>query len=520
MAKTDIIFLHPPTVYDFRKLPILHGPISDVIPSTPIFEMYPVGFTSLSEFLERHGIKTRIINVAMKMLKSKTFDVEKMIKKLNPTAFAIDLHWMPHVNGSIALANIIKRYHPETPVIFGGFSSTYYHKELIQRYPQIDYVVRGDSTEEPLLQLINAIKNNKSVENIPNITWRGKNGKVNVNPFSYVPETLNNVVIDYSLIMKKVVRFRDLVGYLPFFNWSSYPITAVFTCRGCTHNCRTCGGSAKSFSKWFNRKRPAYRSPELLAEDIYQISRHLGGPIFIIGDITQPGEDYYKRLLLALKPLKIKNHLVFEFFKPPEDKVLEAIRDAVKNVNVEISPESHDEKVRKAFGRPYNNHELEHMIKKMVELDFKRIDLFFMIGLPYQTYDSVMGTVEYSDYLLSMFGNKKTLFPFISPLAPFLDPGSIVFENPEKFGYHLFYKSVEEHRLALLNPSWKMVLSYETKWMKRDEIAKASYEAGLRLNRIKAKYGLITKEKAEATEKRIKNAVEVMKKIDEIQKIK
>ena len=58
MAPIDLVLLHPPAIYDFRKRPITLGPISDVIPSTPIFEMYPVGFASISEYLERKGFIT------------------------------------------------------------------------------------------------------------------------------------------------------------------------------------------------------------------------------------------------------------------------------------------------------------------------------------------------------------------------------------------------------------------------------------------------------------------------------
>jgi hypothetical protein len=82
MAPVDLILLHPPSLYDFRKRPGMHGPISDVVPSTPIFEMYPIGFASLSEYLERHGLKVRIVNVAMKMLKDRTFNVEDFLSKL------------------------------------------------------------------------------------------------------------------------------------------------------------------------------------------------------------------------------------------------------------------------------------------------------------------------------------------------------------------------------------------------------------------------------------------------------
>ena len=65
---TDLILLHPPSIYDFRKLSVMWGPISDVIPSTPIFEMYPLGFVSISQYLNRHGLDVRIINIAYRML--------------------------------------------------------------------------------------------------------------------------------------------------------------------------------------------------------------------------------------------------------------------------------------------------------------------------------------------------------------------------------------------------------------------------------------------------------------------
>jgi hypothetical protein len=50
MAKTDLILLHAPHVYNFRKIPQLYGPVSDLVLSTPAFEMYPIGFSSLAEY--------------------------------------------------------------------------------------------------------------------------------------------------------------------------------------------------------------------------------------------------------------------------------------------------------------------------------------------------------------------------------------------------------------------------------------------------------------------------------------
>jgi len=239
----------------------------------------------------------------------------------------------------------------------------------------------------------------------------------------------------------------------------------------------------------------------------------------IIGDIFQPGEEYGFTFLQEMKRKPITNHIAFEFFVPPTKAQLKRIAESILNFNIEISPESHDEEVRKAFGRPYNNESLERMIADAVDLGSKRIDLFFMTGLPKQTYSSVLETVDYCHSLLERFRSYNKLFPFISPLAPFLDPGSAVFEAPEKYGYRLLCRTVEEHRQASLAPSWKYVLNYETEWMSRDEIVYSTYEAGKRLNRLKAQFGLIDPKTAESVEARLEGAVRMMKEIDRIMAI-
>ena len=49
--REDLILLHAPSVYDFRKEFLFYGPVSDLVPSTPVFEMYPIGFTTMATAL-------------------------------------------------------------------------------------------------------------------------------------------------------------------------------------------------------------------------------------------------------------------------------------------------------------------------------------------------------------------------------------------------------------------------------------------------------------------------------------
>ena len=518
MARADLVLLHAPSVYDFRKESILYGPVSDLVPSTPVFEMYPIGLTTIAEYLERHGFHVRIVNLAVRMLSSDRFDAEKLIQKLQPAAFGIDLHWMPHAHGAIEVARLCKKHHPDIPVMFGGFSSTYYHEELIRR-PEVDFVVRGDSTEIPVLQLMRHLTGHAdapALAEIPNLTWQDPEGASQVNEITYSPGDLDHVLIDYSYVVKAVARYRDLASFVPFKGWLGYPITAALSVRGCTHNCRTCGGSAAAFAALHNRRRPAYRAPEDLAQDIRNIARFSKGPVFILGDIRQAGDEYADRFLRAIHGYQ--GPVIVELFQAADRAFIRRMAEALPNWTLEISLESHSEQVRSAFGRPYKNAPIQDTLRYALEAGVQRLDVFFMIGLPEQDYQSVMETVDYCQFLMGDLDTspRRRLIPFISPLAPFLDPGSPVFENPERYGYHFFARTLEEHRQALVQPSWKYVLNYETRWMDRHQIVASTYEAGLRLNRLKAHYGVVDAAQAARTEARILKARRLIEQVDDI----
>ncbi|MFC2005455.1 TIGR04190 family B12-binding domain/radical SAM domain protein [Chloroflexota bacterium] len=513
---SDLVLLHAPSVYDFRQETILYGPVSDLVPPSPVFELYPIGLTSIAAYLEKAGYRVRIVNLAVRMLKAKNFNTEAMIKRLNPPVFGIDLHWMVHCHGAIEVAKLVKKHHPEAKVVFGGLSSSYYYKELME-YPEIDYVLRGDSTEEPMRQLIECIKKGAKPEKVPNLVWRDGQGAMRENPFSNVPGDLSSVLVDYyPNMVRSVIKHRDLASSTPFKDWLRYPITAVLTCRGCNDNCVICGGSASAFRNHFNRPQVAFRSPESVVRDVRQIGHFTNGPIFILGNLCQPGEDYAHKLLRSLQKDRVKNQLVFELFSPVPREILHQMSLASPNFCLEISPESHDPEVRRASGRHYSNESLEQTLGDALDAGCGRLDVFFLIGLPKQTPKSVMDNIDYCDSLLEKFKGDKRLSLFIAPLSPFLDPGSLGFEQPQRHGYRIIFRTLNEHRQALLSPSWKYSLNYETEWMTRHQIAETAYEAIMRLNRVKAKHGVISEQMANISEQRIKVASEMMHHIDNI----
>ncbi len=509
----DLVLLHAPTVFDFRKESIFFGPISDVVPSTPVFEMYPVGLASIAAYLEERGYRARIVNLAYRMLENPRFDPVKMIRKLKAPLFGIDLHWLPHAQGSLEVARLVKQIHPEAKVVMGGLSSTYYHRELIT-YPQVDFVLRGDSTEEPVRLLIQAVKAGGGFESVPNLTWKDAAGEPRENPLSQVPDDLEQTDFSYRAVMRQVVRHLDLKSVIPFQNWLSFPITMPLLCRGCTENCVICGGSKYAFRRFYGRDRVAFRSPQAYVGDIVKLGRMTRAPVFLVGDLRQAGPAFADEVLDRLAASGVENEIIFEFFRGVDEPFLKKIARSVPAFSIEISPETHDERIRQAAGKLYTNLEFENTLRWAMEQGARKVDIYYMVGIPRQDYRSVMETVDYSHRLVKEISHRRNIYPFISPLAPFLDPGSIAFEEPDRVGYKLRFRTLEEHRRALLAPSWKYTLNYETNWMTRDEIADATYEAALRLTDIRAEEGILDQGRAAGQRAKILEARRVMAQID------
>lgn len=527
MAQPDVVLIHPPSVYDFRDRSIFYGPISDVIPSSPVFEMYPIGFLTMAAYLRRHGYRVRIVNLALLMMRSRRFRPEKLLRRLHPKLFGIDLHWLPHAHGGPEVAKLLKELHPDVPIVFGGISASYFHRELIAD-PAVDFVLRGSVTEPCLLALLREIEGERKFERVANLTWKGRGqltvgrwqqhgllpnancqlptgDDVVVNSSTFVPRSLDEFTPDLGMMIGSVVGRLDFWTTVPFHSWWRHPITAVFTVRGCSHRCVTCGASDAAFERFMPGHHPLLRSPGNIAKLVNDLASFTRAPIFLVGDLRDGGDGYAHAVLDALKHAPVKNRIIFEFFTPPGRAFIDRISASIRSWGAELSPESHDESIRARLGKAnFTSASMDEAIEAMLARRCEQLDLFYMIGLPGQTHRSVMETVDDIERLFRRFD--KRLSAFITPMGPFIDPGSDGFEQAEARGYRIRARTLAEHRALLEQRDWESILNYETEWMTRREIVDATYDAAERLNGLKATYGRITPNIATAVERRLKAA--------------
>jgi hypothetical protein len=378
-------------------------------------------------------------------------------------------------------------------------------------------VVRGDSTEEPMTRLLYALKGKGRVDDIPNLTYTTRRRVAPQHPVRVGPGDMNDISLDYSYNMKSVIRYRDMMGFVPFKDWLQYPVCASLTCRGCTHNCVTCGGSAYSF-------RDALRArPGRLPRSRAARTRHRALP-----EVHPRAGLRAQRLPAGRARLHRRVHprpLEDQPAQPDRLRVLQAAAEEfyrssnehLDDYSVEISIETHDDDVRAAFGKShYTTEQVEESIAAALRNGCSRFDLYMMTGIPTQTAASVLETPAYIESLYEKVDNDKRLLCFSSPMAPFLDPGSQVYDNPEKYGYTRLADTLEEHRQLLVQPSWKYIMNYESDALSKDEMVDTMYEVGLRLNRLKGRLGLIEPEVASRTEDRILQARDAMARIDAV----
>jgi B12-binding domain/radical SAM domain protein len=515
----DLVLLHAPSVWDFREEVILQGPLADVIPSTDEFEMYPIGLTSIAAYLEDNHYNTRLVNLAYRMLRNPRFNVPDHLAKLDSPVFGIDLHWLPHAHGALGIAEVVKKVHPDAKVLIGGLSATWFHQEVIAN-PAVDYVLRGDSTEEPCRQLLAALRDGTPLEAVENLTWKRPSGEVVVNPMSFVPADLDWIDVPaYDFMTHAIFKYRSLADFLPYLQWLRYPSTMLLNSRGCTYDCAICGGSRTGYRIVAGRSAAAMRSPEKLVADARRIATFSKAPIFMVHDPRIGGKPRAERFFELYRVAGVSNELVIEVFYPADRDFFGMVQRSTTSWSLQITIESPDPEIRRVNGKfPVPNDVVERTLAAALEEGCEKLDLFFMVGLSGQTVAKALETVDYCAHLVERFGADPRLQFYAAPLGPFLDPGSRAFEHPE-LGFHKRFTTLEEHRQALLGPTWREMLAYETDWMSRDEIVDVTYRVGAGLNDLKHDAGLIDDATHATVARHFAIALETFPKVDAIARL-
>lgn len=470
MADYDIILVHPPAIYDFRRKPIFPGALGNTVSGLQ-FTKPPIGMLSIADYLDRHGYRVIIDNLGDRMVHVPDFDVQEHLKNRSTPIFAIGLHFQQHCQGAIDIARLCKQLHPGALVIMGGLTATVFHDEIIEKYNFVDAVVRGEA-ERPLLKLLRAFEKHGKLTETPNLTFRTDSGRICVTPLMAPSENLD----EFEFTRLDLLEPQNAI-YSPqeVNRWS------LSVCRGCTYNCAICGGSAHSFKKHFGMARPAFRSPAKIVADMKRLNDVDVRFIGLYQDPRMAGQGYWQELLATIIKEKPQiERLSLDLLAPADETFIREIARIGRRVILHFCPDTGCDAVRWQLGRHYSTEKMLETIKICHQYHIP-VTNFFSVGLAGESMTQVQETWRLWEQLDAL--NHEALeqghFGDISDAVPIggqvmgsilIDPGSPAFHAPEKYGYKLLYKDLEAYIHGLSQPAWSQWLNYETRVLDRNAI--------------------------------------------------
>ena len=203
-----------------NKILLLFPPDSDTLKFKDI--IFPYGIASIASFLTERGLDAHIYCSGDFRLKT----IEEYIKSEEFNIVGISCDSGNRIN-CFKISESIKSFNKNILIVLGGIHATLFHKQILDKIPSVDFVVRGEG-EITLFELISQIRDGGDFTSIKGLSY-WKNNKILINQ---VRPFIKN--IDFLPFIKyELFDFQKVKSFVfdPFL---------VQATRGCPCNCLFC----------------------------------------------------------------------------------------------------------------------------------------------------------------------------------------------------------------------------------------------------------------------------------------
>ena len=409
MTKLDCLFVYPGAPAGKKNL-------------LPIM---PAGLPVMAAYLAKHSVAAAIISLPS--ARPGEFNLPALIKDRGVRLVCIPAHWHRQAGGALALAAKIKKAVPGVRTVLGGYTASYFAAAILNDFPAVDFVVRGDG-ELPLLRLLKALGSGPAaLKRVPNLAWRD-GAAVKLNPVSYAASSSELSALGMEGL--GLVLNRDLKPRRGMFCEDG--MFTYLQARGCADACSACGGGRDFQRKCCGRKGVAVKTPAAAVRDIAALTG-LGFRRIQLPLDPLPSENYWLDLLGLLKKKGLKPELKLELCGLPSPKLLAAFAGAAGPASrMTLFAGSGSERVRRRNrGRFYTNDALLAALKAAARL-YVNVWVTFTTGLPFETREDFGRTLALVRRMRRELGMTRAGAYVFS-----VEPGSPLFEAPEKYGVKL-----------------------------------------------------------------------------------
>jgi radical SAM superfamily enzyme YgiQ (UPF0313 family) len=426
----------------------------------------PVGVIALANLLEEKGMSVCGINYGMEKSIRQDFCFEKWLRSKCGPIVLIDLHWFEHAYAAIEIARMCKIANPNTHIILGGLTATFFDQEIMKNFIFIDYIIRGES-EKPLISLVEGIIKGRDVR-CSNITYRHRE-TIKRTPVQYVASTSDLNKLDFTDIQFLKTWEKYYKTTMTGYDYTDF-LNRFWLCvgRGCPYNCSYCGGSRISHKMLCNRSIPGFRSPRKVADDVLSLADQGVHQIMVSHDLSITGKKYWESVFEEIKQEKVDVGILHGGWQLPSREYINRLVKAFDPSlsAVKLSPESGSEKVRR-FNFPEKFYSNQALFKCLRYLRKKELPVvaYFSINLPRQTRESFEQTISMCEKILQSYPN-ELLSLFCGILV--LEPCSPMYLKPRTYGVIPKLMSFMDYYSYCKNT--KKDPGYETKDLPCDEL--------------------------------------------------
>lgn len=234
----------------------------------------PLGLLYLAAYI-RNKTKARIAIVDAALLGQK--ELVHALTSFQPNLVGIS-SLTPGRLEAVAVARLAKHMLPACKTVLGGIHPTLMWQQILDEYPEVDYIVRGEG-EETLYDLVIG----KSLPNITGLAWR-KNNRPLSNPDRKLISDLNTIPAPaWDLIDPRMYPpwGKGTENGINLEIETRYPI--IFS-RGCMACCTFC-------SSWKVWKGYRYRKGVCVADEMELLVNRYGAKHFVFYDDTLTGNE-------------------------------------------------------------------------------------------------------------------------------------------------------------------------------------------------------------------------------------
>jgi len=278
---------------------------------------------------------------------------------------------------ALRMAEAAKREMPEIPVIFGGPQASVADRDILESFPFVDMVLRGEA-EQTLPQLIDEISSGSEACNTEGLTWRAATARIRRNPDPKLLPDLDALPMPaFHLLPSGARKTLTLEGG-----------------RGCPFSCSFCSTS----TYW--RRRFRMKSVERLIREIRTLHRTHGAEFFsILHDMFTANSKRVRAFCDALKAEALPVHWGCSARIDCVDEALLEEMSAAGCTAVFYGIETGSARMQAEIGKKLPIEKVESTIEASLRLGIEPT-VSFMTGFPTESREDLEQTLRLVEKLI------------------------------------------------------------------------------------------------------------------------